>query len=251
MRLLRQTLKRWIEANGYRIVPKYAADFSPAEIALAREVEPFTMTSPERIYSLIHAVEYVVQARVPGDIVECGVWKGGSMMVVASTLMRLGDSTRRLYLFDTFEGMPPPTESDRSFRGESAAELMTAKPREKATGRDDVWAYAPLEVVKDVMSRAGYAGETMYVKGRVEETIPESAPDRIAVLRLDTDWYESTYHELVHLFPRLSPGGVLIIDDYGYWRGARRAVDQYLAENGIRLLLNRIDSTARVAVKQG
>ena len=88
-----------------------------------------------------------------------------------------------------------------------------------------------------------------FVPGRVEETIPEAAPERIAVLRLDTDWYESTRHELEHLFPRLAVGGVLIIDDYGHWQGARRAVDEYLAASGARLLLSRIDYTGRMAVK--
>ena len=83
----------------------------------------------------------------------------------------------------------------------------------------------------------------------MEQTIPATVPERIALLRLDTDWFDSTYHELVHLYPRLVPGGVLIIDDYGHWQGCRQAVDQYLAENNIHLLLNRIDYTGRMAIK--
>ena len=79
---------------------------------------------------------------------------------------------------------------------------------------------------------------------------PAASPPSIALLRLDTDWYESTYHELVHLYPRLSVGGILIIDDYGYWQGARRAVDRYFAEQGTRVFLSRIDETGRLAVKQ-
>lgn len=88
-----------------------------------------------------------------------------------------------------------------------------------------------------------------FVKGKVEDTVPEKAPDRISLLRLDTDWYESTYHGLLHLYPRLSVGGVLIIDDYGHWAGAKKAVDQYLNENHLKLLLNRIDDTGRIGVK--
>ncbi len=87
------------------------------------------------------------------------------------------------------------------------------------------------------------------IKGKVEETIPHDIPEKISILRLDTDWYESTYHELVHLYPRLVKGGVLIIDDYGHWQGARKAVDQYFQENNIPVLLNWIDYTGRVAVK--
>jgi O-methyltransferase len=88
-----------------------------------------------------------------------------------------------------------------------------------------------------------------FVQGKVEQTIPETIPSSIALLRLDTDWYESTYHELVHLFPKLVTGGVLIIDDYGHWQGARKAVDQYFAEQKTPILLNRIDYTGRIAIK--
>ena len=87
------------------------------------------------------------------------------------------------------------------------------------------------------------------VKGKVEDTLPGHAPDHIAVLRLDTDWYASTKHEMEHLYPRLARGGVLIIDDYGHWAGSRQAVDEYLAEHGIHLLLNRTDYTGRMALK--
>jgi O-methyltransferase len=89
-----------------------------------------------------------------------------------------------------------------------------------------------------------------FVPGRVEDTLPDQAPDRISVLRLDTDWYESTWCELVHLYPRLSPGGVLILDDYLWWHGVREAVDRYSRENPPAPYLVRIDdSGARVAVK--
>jgi hypothetical protein len=98
----------------------------------------------------------------------------------------------------------------------------------------------------------GYPKEKLhYVQGKVEDTIPGAAPGQIALLRLDTDWYESTHHELIHLYPRLSAGGVLIVDDYGHWQGSRRAVDEWIAQTGARILLNRIDYTGRVAVKVG
>jgi O-methyltransferase len=107
-----------------------------------------------------------------------------------------------------------------------------------------------VEVVKKALETTGYQMEKIhFVKGMVEQTIPNSAPDKIALLRLDTDWYESTKHEMEHLFPRLSRGGVLIIDDYGHWQGARKAVDEYIKKNEIRILLNRIDYTGRIAVK--
>jgi len=100
------------------------------------------------------------------------------------------------------------------------------------------------------LSSTGYAGgSTVFVKGKVEETIPGRLPAAISCLRLDTDWYQSTYHELTHLYPLLSRGGLLLLDDYGFWAGQKQAVDQYFRENGIKLFLNRIDSNARIAIK--
>jgi hypothetical protein len=86
------------------------------------------------------------------------------------------------------------------------------------------------------------------IAGKVEETLPEHAPESIALLRLDTDWYESTRHELEHLFPRVVAGGVLLLDDYGHWKGSRKAVDEYFAAQGITMLLNRVDYTGRLGI---
>ena len=220
-------------------------DFDPRVADVCRAVAPFTMTSPERVAALVEAVRYVSRHAIPGAIVECGVWRGGSMMAVAQTLLELGES-RDLHLFDTFDGMPPPGAADCDLTGASAADLMAAE--DKQTGA--VWARSPLADVRHNLLGTGYPESRVhFVAGRVEDTLPARAPERIAILRLDTDWYESTRHELVHLFPRLSAGGVLIIDDYGHWQGARRAVDEYLEETGVRLLLNRIDTTGRIGVK--
>jgi len=208
-------------------------------------VMPFTMTSPERILALRDAVKHVSRHRIPGAIVECGVWRGGSMMAAALTLLASGDR-RQLWLFDTFEGMSPPAEADRDVHGTDAAALLSAEDR--ATG--DTWCYSPLDDVKANVLATGYPESLVhFVPGRVEDTIPGTAPEQIAILRLDTDWYESTKHELEHLYPRLSPGGVLIIDDYGHWQGARRAVDEYIEATGAQLFLSRIDYTGRLAVK--
>jgi hypothetical protein len=220
-------------------------DFDEAAVSLWRRVQAFTMTSIKRVFALSKAVEHVVAHRIPGDIVECGVWRGGSMMAVALTLIEHG-AVRRLHLFDTFEGMPPPGQFDQDLCGEPAAAQLQRDHQHASLIR----AYSPLDEVRGNLESTGYdPAQIRYVPGRVEETLPACAPPQIALLRLDTDWYESTYHELVHLYPRLSPGGVLIIDDYGHWQGARRAVDQYLSEHRPALLLCRIDYTGRIAVK--
>ena len=209
------------------------------------------MTSPERLYSLCKAVEYITKNRIPGDIVECGVWRGGSMVAAALTLVALNETTRSLWLYDTFEGMTPPSDKDvRIIGGELADRLLAESSKDNRRSRNSVWCYAPLEEVQKNMADTAYPGPIHYIKGSVEKTIPESAPNLIAILRLDTDWYESTRHELVHLFPRLVPGGVLIIDDYGDWEGSRKAVDEYLEENGLPIFLSRIDS-ARLAIVPG
>jgi len=225
----------------------FPADFDEATIETILAVKPFTMTSPERIFSLCKAVEYVTAENIPGDIVECGVWRGGSMMAVARTLIRLKDTSRHLYLFDTFEGMSPSTEKDVDVSGESASAFLEANRKENP---NFAWACASLEDVREAIYSTGYdVSRIHFIKGRVEDTIPENIPDSISLLRLDTDWYESTRHEMIHLYPQLSTHGVIIIDDYGHWKGARQAVDEYIKENKIRLLLNRIDYTGRIGIK--
>ncbi len=223
------------------------SDFEEIHNTIWEEVNKNTMTSMERIFGLIEAVKYVTKFNIPGDIVECGVWKGGSMMAVAKTLVRANDTSRQLYLYDTYEGMSEPTEADANFQNESAKSLLDKSDK----GTSHVWAYSALETVQQGMVATNYpTGNIHYVKGKVEDTIPKEVPEKIALLRLDTDWYESTKHELIHLFPRLQAGGVLIIDDYGFWKGARKAVDEYFAENNIRILLCRMDNTGRIAIKQ-
>jgi predicted O-methyltransferase YrrM len=168
------------------------------------------------------------------------------MMAVAHTLCQIKNNSRHLFLFDTFEGMTEPSEKDISFQGISASSMLKSSKKEDSYS---VWCYAPLEEVKQAINSIGYDPEKIHlIKGRVEDTIPKQAPLSISLLRLDTDWYESTRHELIHLFPRLSPGGVIIIDDYGYWKGARQAVDEYMKENKIKILLNRTDITGRIGV---
>lgn len=223
------------------------ADLEPEFIALYERCAPATMTSIERMYALYQAVRHVHAAAIPGDLVECGVWRGGSAMLAALTLSSLGERERRIWLYDTFEGMPPPTDADRSISGELAADALA---RPGAAGKQ-ARAVAGLDEVKANLASTGYPSEHLrFVEGRVEETIPAVAPEQISVMRLDTDWFESTRHELQHLWPRLSPGGVLIIDDYGHWQGARRAVDDFLATVE-PVLLQRIDYTGRLVLKPG
>jgi O-methyltransferase len=212
-----------------------------------RRVRRDTLTTSPRIAALCDSVEFLVRSDMQGALVECGVWRGGSMMAAALTLLRLGVTDRDLYLFDTFAGMPEPGARDvpSPYDGYSPHKRWRRQAR---LGRQ--WAGVPAERVRERLESTGYPPERIHlVPGMVEETIPGSAPVRIALLRLDTDWYASTRHELEHLYPRLVEGGVLIIDDYGHYAGARRAVDEYFAAAGEPVLLNRIDHTGRLVIK--
>jgi len=199
-----------------------------------------------RIHVLLWAATHA--AKLPGDFVECGVWRGGSVMLMAATLLRLGDTSRDLWLYDTFGGMTAPADEDvQAMSGRAAAEILLEHER---TPDDPFWGMAARETVERNLRRTGYPFERFrLVEGDVAATLPETAPAAIALLRLDTDWYASTRHELEHLYPRLVRGGVLIVDDYGYWRGARKATDELLATLRPRPLLHRIDYTGRICVK--
>lgn len=220
-------------------------DVTEEDLAIIGRVKSFTMTSEERILALIDSVRHICQAELSGSIVECGVWRGGSSMAAALTLLQQNCNDRDLYLYDTFEGMCEPTERDVSFDGVSADRQLS-----ETQWGEGVWCVSSLGEVQQAMASTLYPQDRVHlIKGRVEETIPNTIPGQIAILRLDTDWYESTKHELENLYPRLVPGGILIIDDYGHWTGARKAVDEYFAENNVKPFFNRIDYTGRLYVK--
>lgn len=244
-------LKRIINLLGFDVKRhkkfEFPKDFSELSINICKKVKPFTMTSYERINSLVNAVQYIVKNDIKGAIVECGVWKGGSSMAIALTLKELNSEHRELYLYDTFSGMSAPSDVDISTCGESAQEEFS---RTKISEDSSNWCLSNLDEVKGNMNSTAYNKDNIhFIEGKVEETIPKTIPNEIALLRLDTDWYQSTKHELIHLFPLLKKNGVLIIDDYGYWQGAKKAVDEYLSEKNVKILLNRIDYTGRIAVK--
>ena len=210
--------------------------------------KPFTMTSAERMYSLYKAVNYILENNIPGDFVECGVWKGGSALLIAKMLADKNIVDRKVILYDTYEGMSEPTEQDKNTVGQSATSLLKESSIEI---QDSIWCYSSFEEVKNNLSLSKLLPECIImIKGKVEDTIPVQLPtNSISLLRLDTDWYESTKHELNYLYPLLNQNGVIIIDDYGHWEGCRKAVDEYVLNNNLTILFNRIDNTGRLAIK--
>lgn len=252
---------RW-RASGYkrRLVPQLDhlasgylvhEDITAADREIIEAVSHLALVNATGIHSLLQSVEHIVARDVPGAMVECGVFRGGCAMAVALKLLQLGCTDRDIYLFDTFTGAPRPTRSsDRDAFGANSAQELWDRAK-----RDPVWEAAwfrhVFEEARDAVVKTGYPEERLkMVPGLVEDTVPSQAPEVIALLRLDTDWYESTLHELEHLYPRLQMGGVLVVDDYGAFTGAREATDEYFARAGnSRPLLQRVNYTVRQAIK--
>jgi O-methyltransferase len=238
----------WRWRLGYLLGTPIPSHYDDRLAETIRRVRRDTLTTAPRIAALCDSVDYVVRAGIEGAVVECGVWRGGSMMAAALTLIGLEEAERDLYLFDTYSGMPEPGGEDVAspYDGYSPRKRWRRHAR---FGRE--WAAAPVDEVRRRLEGTGYPPERLHlVAGMVEDTLPDQAPERIALLRLDTDWYASTKHELEQLYPRLAEGGVLIVDDYGHYEGARRAVDEYFRAAGEPVLLNRIDFSGRLVIKQ-
>lgn len=233
-----------LSSHGTRLPVEAGAEDS----ALITSLRPYTMTSAERLWSLISAVRYLVAEDIGGDFVECGVWRGGSVMAMAHELARLGVDDRRIWLYDTFTGMTAPSELDvESVTGVTAADMLAATD---VGDGNNVWCVAARPDVEANIRSTGYPfAQFTIVEGDVSRTVHESAPQNIALLRLDTDWYESTRDSLEVLFPRLVTGGVCILDDYGHWTGARRAVDEYFARWTTPPFMHTIDYSGRIFIK--
>lgn len=238
-------LKKFVSKKSpdpQKIIP----EITPTQVSLLQRYRAFTMTSVERQWALMSSIDYLNRAKIDGDIVECGVWRGGNMLL-AKDLCRIAGADRQFYLFDTFTGMSEPSQHDITYSGVPATSNFEERRKEEHVD----WAYASIEDVQKNFEQAGLLDQSVhFIKGKVEDTLTNSnnLPSRIALLRLDTDWYESTKIELEILYPRLVSGGILIIDDYGHWKGARKAVDEYFSNQATLML--RIDYTARLIIRR-
>jgi O-methyltransferase len=252
---MKKTILEAFNALGYELRKKPEAkhvakpffqDIEPF-LSISGRVGPFTMTSPERLQGLFLAVNYVVDNRIEGDFVECGVWKGGSSMAAALTFLARNVNDKKFWLYDTFDGMGETTEFDIHHEGYLASEII--KRSDKDNSRS-IWCYAAQEEVEHNMRFTNYPIENVkFIKGKVEDTLQKEIPEKISILRLDTDYYTSTKAELETLYERLVPGGVLILDDYGHWQGARKAVDDYFAKNGKKPLFCFLDYAGLIGIK--
>lgn len=225
----------WVIGYAARHVGKAVHSVSPSEFSqLYRKVKDLTMCSTARLAALHRSVQQVVANGVPGDIVECGTARGGSAALMGLTLKQLGANDRTLWLFDTFEGLPAPTVDD---------------PDHDIAGRYTGTCLGTIEDVTASLQRLGIYSRAKLVKGLFDETLPTADIQKIAVLHIDGDWYGSVRSCLVNLYDKVSVGGVIQFDDYGYWAGARKAVDEFFASRSIVPKLERIDYDGRQFIK--
>jgi hypothetical protein len=229
--------------------PKFPVEFDDDDREIVQRVidKKLSMTGRERLFATLLACRHVARNDIEGDFVECGVWRGGHGMIAADIFSRMCKPAK-VYLFDTFAGMTEPDMHDiETTTGEQASARYA---RERKDARND-WCFASLEEVRRNFLEAGLLSDYVrMIEGDVLETLKDedNLPNSISVLRLDTDWYESTKLELETLWPRLQPGGILILDDYGHWGGARKAVDEYFEERE-RPFFHYVDYTGRLTVK--
>lgn len=257
MNVAKKSLKSAFDVLGLEVRKKnseqqvtFPVELSDAEKDIFMHVrgQNLSMTSDERLFTTMMACKHAVTREIEGDFVECGVWRGGNSLLAAA-IFTLYKSPKKVFLLDTFEGMTEPTEHDKQ-----AASGQSAKQQYMDSQKDshNEWCFASLRDVKSNFERAGLLSDNViFIKGDVLETleVESQLPTKISVLRLDTDWYASTRKELEVLYPRLSIGGSIIIDDYGHWAGAKQATDEYFEKMGHRPFLQYTDYTGRVGVR--
>lgn len=225
-----------------RIISKIGINNKPEEwqLKIVNEVRNYTMTSNTNIIEATNAVKHICRNNIKGDMVECGVWKGGSLMAVALALNHFNKTDRFIYAYDTYDLFPAAEKIDVSIDGKFGDDVVNSLAEDGVT-----WKAPDIVSVKENLISTGYpADKFLLVKGDVLETIPQTIPQHIALLRLDTDWYKSTLYELEWLYPRVSKNGIIIIDDYGGWQGSKKATDFYFKKNKVNPKLKFIDSSA-------
>ncbi len=212
----------------------------------------YSMTGFERMFFLMKAIKQIKIDNIDGDFVECGVWKGGNLILFQKMIERLKLNNRKIFAYDTYTGLSEPSKSDLNINNEKAEDIINSLKKKKIDPEKNIFfCKCDLETVKKNFEMNTDSNDNLIcIKGEVENTlkIKKNLPTKISLLRLDTDWYESTKIELEVLFPLLSKNGILIIDDYGYWKGSKKAVDEYFQNKDVNLF--KIDFTSRYLFKR-
>ncbi|ODR04973.1 macrocin O-methyltransferase [Mycobacterium sherrisii] len=218
--------------RNFMLVRKRPFNAHARDRGLDWPADALTMIGMQRLTSLQHCVETVLADDVPGDLVECGVWRGGASILMRAVLAAYGDQTRRVWLCDSFEGVPPPDtvnyKADKGIRLHRHARVLGVPETEVRANFDR---YGLLD------------DQVRFVPGWFKDTLADAPIEQISVLRLDGDLYESTIQALDALYPRLSSGGFCIIDDYHVFSACEQAVTDYRQKHGIAAEIVEIDGT--------
>lgn len=190
-----------------------------------------SMIGEHRMRQLQRACEFVIESGVPGDFIETGVWRGGACILMRAVLAAWGVTDRRVWVADSFQGLPPP-DPDR-YPNDAGSELH-AFPQ-LAVSADEVRANFDRHGLLD--------GQVAFLEGWFRDTLPAAPIERLAILRLDGDMYESTMDALDALYGKLSPGGIVIVDDYGILDHCRAAVTDFRRDRAIDEPITRIDAS--------
>jgi hypothetical protein len=206
----------------------------------------------ETLYTTFKTTEYIVKNKILGDFVECGVYKGRHIVMMALSLLNYDTRDRDIYLYDTFAGMTKPGVDDVRTGNRPRQENLIEKWESHQREDHNLIRYAGLEMVRDTVYSSAYPEEKFhFIEGDIKETVPNDFHKQIALLRLDTDWYDLTKHELIHMYDLVAPGGVVVIDDYGSHEGAKKAVDEFFAERNCFPFLFRTTKAERAMIKPG
>ncbi|MBI3551715.1 MAG: class I SAM-dependent methyltransferase [Elusimicrobia bacterium] len=261
--MIKRSLKKVFDRLGYEVrkkgAPRLGYDLEDEARRLIEKVRPYTMLPDERLITLYQQVVHCESAGVPGDFVECGVWKGGAVALMALANLKRGAARRSIHLFDAFTQICEP---DKAVDGAKAVRQAREFGRGgSAEGRmrplegfyDSMGGPGTLEGNKDLLERQVRYDPAFlhYHRGWFQETMPQDAPKigRIAILRLDGDWYASTKVCLEHLYDKVVKGGFVVVDDYGCYEGCRKAVDEFRSERKIADYLHHIDADGRYWLK--
>lgn len=269
---IKKIIRKVFNKSGYdivRITPEIIArkhsacvyDYQEEAGKIIERIRPYTMLSYESLITLYQQVRWSELNFIPGDFVECGIWKGGAVGLMAQTNLFFGKNERHIHCFDIFDNICEP---DPKIDGEWAiqqASILSGRPPESFTGAlkpvKNIYAShggaCTLEEVKMLIeNKIGYPKEYLhYYKGWFQDTLPVNSRSikEIALLRIDADWYASTKICLEYLYDKVVPGGFIIIDDYGTYDGCRKAVDEWITARGKKVFLHHASKDTRYWIK--
>lgn len=253
--MLKKIIKKTLNILNYKIISKnnwnkrvenLIVEASQEDLEELDKVNDISLTSLPNKWSLLQSLNYIKNNNVEGDIVETGVFKGANLVLIKNFLDK-SNLNKKIYAYDTYAGQPQPSNLDFDLKGTNMIDKFSDLKK-----KNIVPVYCSLEDVKSNIKKYcnNDLGKITFVKGKVEETLDDQSniPKKISLLRLDTDFYDSIKKSLEVLYPRLVKGGVLIIDDYGHFKGAKIATDNFFKDEK-KIWMHRVDYTCRLMIK--